>query len=358
MDAARQPGHRRQPRARLRRRSRDDGEYLIVAAGLRRGVPGRERASTRRRRAGSRSRATGCGRCEGIALHATLPASDAPTRSATSACWFARHATLEAGTGLVHTAPGHGADDYVVGREHGLPIFAPVDEHGRFTGRGRPAAVGRHAGVRRQPRDRRRPGRRAACCSNKPGETVRHQYPHCWRCKNPIIFRATEQWFARLGDADDETSLRAARARRDRAHPVDPGVGREPHPRHDRGAPRLVPVAPARLGRADPGVSLHGVREGSARRARLSSTSPTSSRARARTPGSRARRPSCCRPAPRVRRAAAGSSTSRTTSSTSGSSRACRGRRWRRASWCRRARRSTSTSRARTSTAAGSTRRC
>ena len=43
---------------------------------------------------------------------------------------------------------------------------------------------------------------------NKPGETVRHQYPHCWRCHNPIIFRATEQWFARLGDADDETSLR------------------------------------------------------------------------------------------------------------------------------------------------------
>ena len=43
---------------------------------------------------------------------------------------------------------------------------------------------------------------------NKAGETIRHQYPCCWRCKNPIIFRATEQWFARLGEADDEKSLR------------------------------------------------------------------------------------------------------------------------------------------------------
>ena len=44
---------------------------------------------------------------------------------------------------------------------------------------------------------------------NKPGETVKHSYPCCWRCKNPIIFRATEQWFARLGEADDAASLRA-----------------------------------------------------------------------------------------------------------------------------------------------------
>ena len=52
---------------------------------------------------------------------------------------------------------------------------------------------------------------------NKPGEKVRHQYPHCWRCKKPIIFRATAQWFARLGDADDAASLRHAALRRDRA---------------------------------------------------------------------------------------------------------------------------------------------
>jgi isoleucyl-tRNA synthetase len=121
--------------------------------------------------------------------------------------WFARHATLEAGTGLVHTAPGHGAEDYIVGREHGLEIFAPVDEHGRFTREGtthlnllgtkvldaNPSIVEFLSG---------------ALLLNKPGETVRHQYPHCWRCKNPIIFRATEQWFARLGEAADDASLR------------------------------------------------------------------------------------------------------------------------------------------------------
>ena len=79
-------------------------------------------------------------------------------------------------------------------------------------------------------------------------------------------------------------------------------MGREPHPRHDRGAPRLVPVAPARLGRADPGVPLHETAGRICSTPRLSSTWPRSSRARARTPGSRARRPSCC---PRHRAACA-----------------------------------------------------
>jgi isoleucyl-tRNA synthetase len=119
--------------------------------------------------------------------------------------YFARHATLEAGTGLVHTAPGHGAEDYVVGRAQGLRIYAPVDESGRFT---------TEAGLwARMPVFEANPLIVAALAEralllNKPGETVRHQYPCCWRCKNPIIFRATEQWFARLGEADDETSLR------------------------------------------------------------------------------------------------------------------------------------------------------
>jgi isoleucyl-tRNA synthetase len=119
--------------------------------------------------------------------------------------YFARHATLEAGTGLVHTAPGHGADDYVVGREHGLRIFAPVDESGRFT-----AEAGTWAGTpvfEANPRIVAVLAERGLLL-NKPGETVRHQYPHCWRCRNPIIFRATEQWFARMGEADDVTSLR------------------------------------------------------------------------------------------------------------------------------------------------------
>jgi isoleucyl-tRNA synthetase len=126
--------------------------------------------------------------------------------------WFARHATLEAGTGLVHTAPGHGADDYVVGREHGLEIFAPVDEHGRFTAE---VEVGKLAAgdvFKSNPLIVADLAERGLLL-NKPGEKLRHQYPHCWRCHSPIVFRATLQWFARLGGADDPSSLRHAALR-------------------------------------------------------------------------------------------------------------------------------------------------
>lgn len=138
--------------------------------------------------------------------------------------YFARHATLEAGTGLVHTAPGHGADDYVVGRDHGLPIYAPVDAAGRLT-----AAVGAGTGgvesgagpaatdtsgwvgltvFEANPRIVAELAARGVLL-NRLGDTVRHPYPHCWRCKQPVIFRATLQWFARLGSAEDPTSLRS-----------------------------------------------------------------------------------------------------------------------------------------------------
>ncbi len=126
--------------------------------------------------------------------------------------WFARHATLEAGTGLVHTAPGHGADDYIVGREHGLEIFAPVDEHGRFTAE---VDVGKLAAgdvFKSNPLIVADLAERGLLL-NKPGEKLRHQYPCCWRCKRPIIFRATLQWFARLGGAEDPASLRHAALR-------------------------------------------------------------------------------------------------------------------------------------------------
>ncbi len=108
---------------------------------------------------------------------------------------FASHATSEAGTGLVHTAPGHGADDYVVGRNEGLDIYAPVDADGRFT-----AEVPAWAGL---PVFAANPKVVAALDAsghllNRPGDKVTHSYPHCWRCKNPIIFRATAQWFAAL----------------------------------------------------------------------------------------------------------------------------------------------------------------
>lgn len=130
----------------------------------------------------------------------TTPKSDKDFRLT-----FASHATLDAGTGLVHTAPGHGADDYAVGRSEGLDVYAPVDGSGRYT-----AEVPNWAGMRVFEANPKIVALLAETgfLLNKPGEQIKHQYPHCWRCKNPVLFRATSQWFARLGDLGDKDSLR------------------------------------------------------------------------------------------------------------------------------------------------------
>jgi isoleucyl-tRNA synthetase len=100
------------------------------------------------------------------------------------------HVTLEQGTGLVHTAPGHGQEDYVVGLKYGLPVYSPVDDEGRFTWE-----FGQFQG--RQVFEANEPlvellRERGALLRS---EEIVHQYPHCWRCSNPIIFRAAAQWF-------------------------------------------------------------------------------------------------------------------------------------------------------------------
>jgi isoleucyl-tRNA synthetase len=108
------------------------------------------------------------------------------------------HVTLEAGTGCVHTAPGHGEDDYYLGREHGLAPFAPVDDGGVFT-----AEAGRYAGqfvFKANPEIVSDLVAEGALLSD-PGAKITHQYPHCWRCKTPVIFRATDQWFIALEHA-------------------------------------------------------------------------------------------------------------------------------------------------------------
>jgi isoleucyl-tRNA synthetase len=103
---------------------------------------------------------------------------------------LAEYVELETGTGAVHTAPGHGEDDFETGVRYGLPIVNPVDSGGRFT-----AEAGPYAGMQifeANPRiveDLRASGALIA------GESYDHSYPHCWRCKNPVIFRATAQWF-------------------------------------------------------------------------------------------------------------------------------------------------------------------
>jgi isoleucyl-tRNA synthetase len=109
----------------------------------------------------------------------------------------ADYVTLEQGTGLVHTAPGHGAEDFHTGREFDLPVLVPVDHAGRFTDEV-PLWAGMNVFEANGPilEHMRSNGSLLAA-----GELV-HSYPHCWRCKEPVIFRATEQWFLDV-DHDD-----------------------------------------------------------------------------------------------------------------------------------------------------------
>ncbi|MCB9708579.1 MAG: isoleucine--tRNA ligase [Myxococcales bacterium] len=108
----------------------------------------------------------------------------------------ADYVTLDAGTGLVHTAPGHGIEDYVLGQQHGLEPFAPVDDAACFTDEVRDAW--RKRPVISVNQDIVRFLAEAGRLGNAEGDSVQHSYPHCWRCKHPVIFRATTQWFVLL----------------------------------------------------------------------------------------------------------------------------------------------------------------
>ncbi|MGH9970656.1 MAG: isoleucine--tRNA ligase [Pyrinomonadaceae bacterium] len=104
--------------------------------------------------------------------------------------------TGKAGTGCVHTAPGHGHDDFVIGKRYGLDIYCPVDNSGRFT-----PEVEHFAGqtvFEANPRIVEFMRERGVLLFT---ETYEHRYPHCWRCKNPVIFRATPQWFISMDRA-------------------------------------------------------------------------------------------------------------------------------------------------------------
>ncbi len=100
--------------------------------------------------------------------------------------------TLTEGTGIVHIAPGHGKEDFEVGRKYGLEVFSPVDEKGRFTEAAGSEFVGLFVS--------KEGSEKAIEVLKKLGhflhlESLTHTYPHCWRCKNPLIFRSTTQWF-------------------------------------------------------------------------------------------------------------------------------------------------------------------
>jgi len=122
------------------------------------------------------------------------------------------YVTLEAGTGAVHTAPGHGADDFQTGMKYGLEIYAPVGPAGHFFDTvelfGGQRVFDANTNVAEALKERGKLWHR---------ESFSHQYPHCWRCHNPVIFLATSQWFIDLdtvklqnGDATGKTLREAA----------------------------------------------------------------------------------------------------------------------------------------------------
>ena len=101
--------------------------------------------------------------------------------------------TTESGTGLVHTAPGHGAEDYMTGQKYGLPLLSPVDDRGRFTAE---AGEGLEGMQVLKEGNEEIVQRLTACGALLKEEPYEHKYPYDWRTKKPTIFRATEQWFA------------------------------------------------------------------------------------------------------------------------------------------------------------------
>ncbi len=109
------------------------------------------------------------------------------------------HVTLDAGTGCVHTAPGHGREDYEVGLEYDLEPFSPVDNRGKFTDE-----VDFFEGQFVFKANANINAKLHEIGALVGEETIEHAYPHCWRCKKPVIFRATPQWFISM----DKTGLR------------------------------------------------------------------------------------------------------------------------------------------------------
>ena len=125
--------------------------------------------------------------------------ADHPFLPKTSRLLLADYVTMDSGTGCVHTAPGFGADDYETCKRYGMDMVVPVDDQGRHTD-----YAGKYAGMKTDEsnpvilNDMKESGMLFA------SEDIVHSYPHCWRCKGPIIFRATPQWFCSVESFKDE----------------------------------------------------------------------------------------------------------------------------------------------------------
>lgn len=144
------------------------------------------------------------GSCEGRKLDQILLRHPFQDRDVALIC--GTHVTVDAGTGLVHTAPAHGADDYAIGKVYGLPVNNPVGNDGKFLASTPALSVGELAGKsvwEANPlvlQELETQGRLLKA------EKIQHSYPHCWRHKTPIIFRATTQWFIGMENKAGETA--------------------------------------------------------------------------------------------------------------------------------------------------------
>lgn len=112
---------------------------------------------------------------------------------------YGDHVTLDAGTGCVHTAPGHGQDDYLVGQKFGIPTLMPVDDNGKLTDE-----AGQFVGLDTDDANPKIIEWLKEQDVLVARQDINHSYPHCWRCHQPVIFRATDQWFVSM----DKTGLR------------------------------------------------------------------------------------------------------------------------------------------------------
>lgn len=107
------------------------------------------------------------------------------------------HVTLGEGTGLVHTAPGHGEEDFEIGKQYGLPIYSPLDDEGRYV-------EGKWEGKFVKDADPEIIEYLKEKGFLVKAGTIEHKYPHCWRCKTPLIFRATDQWFLKISKVKEK----------------------------------------------------------------------------------------------------------------------------------------------------------
>ncbi len=150
------------------------------------------------------------GGIENYEILATMPGSEFeymkaqhPFLDRESVLLNAEYVTMDSGTGCVHTAPGFGADDYVICKKYKMDIVVPVDERGYQT-----ADAGKYAGMFYEDSNKAILDDMKESGALFASEKITHSYPHCWRCKSPIIFRATPQWFCSV-EAFKEEAVKA-----------------------------------------------------------------------------------------------------------------------------------------------------